>query len=169
MKFMLTTICSVMVAILLLLVVFTPPKCEHTERVEHFVFASQNSTASSYVEHYCAECDNSLGYNLFNDVPSDSSWLDVIKEKSDSDEIVSGGYYTMTAIVTLGDYDHQRTRVRCRVESGNNIVYFSADFNDDLEDVIKSVQEDDEITFRGKFYEIGCGFEDCELINKEIK
>ena len=167
MKFLLTVWGCILAVIVVIFIVFTPPKCEHTEKVEHFVFASEDSSAYSYVKHFCDVCDKSLGYGTFKGKPSNSSWIEVIKEHSDSDEIVGGEYYTMTATMTLGDYDFTKTRISCEVQSGNIIVHFSAEFKDEFEDAIKLVEKGESITFRGKFYDNGCGFTDCALLDNK--
>ena len=161
----LSTFFTVILMVVIALVIFTPPKCEHTQITKHFSFQFQGSTASSNVRQYCEECNSYVDNpSLFKGNPEDLSYLEVVKAHSDGDEIVGGEYYTMTAIVTLGDYDTQKTRINCRVQSENIIVWFSVEFREEFEDAVTLLQEGDEITFRGRYYDTGCGFTDCELI-----
>lgn len=143
---------------------------EATTEHEHgkiFSFQPKGSTAMSDVRPYCEKWGHSyLGYSLFRGTPEDLSYLGVICEHSDSDEIVWGEYYTITATVSLADYDFQRTRIRCEVQSGNIIVNFSVEFREGFEELVDAYDEGDEITFRGRFYDEGCGFSDCELITE---
>ena len=146
------------------LMVFTPEKCEHEDMGKIFSFQFAGSTAASRYEPYCKNCYEDFNNTRFRGTPDDLSYLDVIKEHSDGNEIVPGEYYIVTAIVTLGDYDYQRTRVNCRVENEDIIVGFSVEFREGFEEIVKSIQKGDEITFRGRFYDEGCGFTDAELI-----
>jgi hypothetical protein len=139
-----------------------------TGKHEHgkiFSFQPKGSTAYDYVKPWCKsrECVYP-GYSLFRGTPSDTSYLDVIGEHIDSDEIIGGEYYTVTATVTLADYDFARTRLGCKVQNDDIIVYFSVDFREEFEDAVGLLEEGDEVTFRGRFYDVGCGWEDCELI-----
>ena len=166
MKFIITVITSCLVAVLFAIIILSPGKCEHEEMVKVFGFQFQGSTAASYWRKHCKNCDNRYAYpsNPFRGNPTDLSYLEALKEHIDGDEIVGGEYYTVTAIMTLGDYNIDKTRISCKVESNNIIVEFSAEFREEFEDLVDLLKEGDEITFRGKFYEEGCGFTDCELI-----
>lgn len=164
MKYIISVITTCTVAVLLMLILFTPPKCEHEGKGEIFSFQSPGSTALGYVKPYCENCNHYFGYTLFQETPDDFSYLEVIREHSDGEDIVGGEYYTMTAIVTLGDYDSMKTRVRCKVRNENIIVEFSVEFREEFEDAVALLESGDEITFRGKFYDTGCGWTDCELI-----
>ena len=164
MRYILTLCFSSFFAIIILLFIFTPPKCEHENMKTVFSFQPQNSTANSYYKPYCENCNNDLGYTMFRNTPSDTSYLDAVKSYIDGDEIVGGEDYTMTAVVSLGDYDSQKTRIRCKVEKDDIIVGFSVQFRDELEEEISLIKEGDEITFRGKLYEEGFGWTDCELV-----
>lgn len=164
----LSTFFTVILIVVIALIIFTPPKCEHTQITKDFSFQFQGSTASSSVRRYCEDCDSYVDSpSLFNGNPKDLSYLEVVKSHSDGDEIVSGEYYTITAIVTLGDYDTRKTRINCRVQSENIIVGFSVEFREEFEESVSLLKEGDEITFRGRYYDTGCGFTDCELI--EVK
>lgn len=141
-----------------------------SEKHEHgkiFSFQPKGSTAPSNVKPFCesGECRN-LGYTLFRGTPNDLSYLGAIEEHSDGSGMIGGEYYTVTATVVLADYDFTKTRVRCQVQSDNIIVNFSVEFRDGFEESVALVDEGDEITFRGRFYDEGCGFTDSELIIK---
>lgn len=144
----------------------TKPKDEH-KHVKIFSFQFQGSTASSYVKPWCksGRCYN-LGYTLFRGTPSDLSYLDVIKEHIGVDEIVGGEYYTVTAIISVADYNFQKTRISCKLQNEDIIVGFSVEFRDEFEDAVSLLDEGDEVTFRGRYYDEGCGFTDCELITE---
>ena len=141
-----------------------------SEKHEHgkiFSFQPQGSTAASNVRPFCENGDHYyLGYTLFRGTPDDVSYLEVIREHGGGKEIVGGEYYTITATVVLGDYDFDRTRIRCEVRSDGIIVNFSVDFQEVFEESVASFDSGDEITFRGRFYDEGCGFTDCELITE---
>lgn len=163
------TIVGMILLIILALVIFTPPKCDHTEKVGYFLFKTPNGTSNSSVKYYCADCDKYLGYNMFDNTPNDLSYLDVLRESNNGNDLIGGEYYTMSAIVSVGDYSSLTTSIRCKVKGNDNVVFFSVEFRDEFEDVVGTLNEGDEITFRGKFSDLGCSFTDCELINKEIK
>lgn len=139
-------------------------KKEH-EHGKIFAFGSENSTAWDYVKPWCksGKCCY-LGYSLFRGTPSDTSYLDVIREHIDSEKIVGGEYYTVTARITLADYDFTRTSLGCRLQNDDIIVDFSVEFREEFEEAVGLLDEGDEVTFRGRFYDEGCGFTDCELI-----
>jgi hypothetical protein len=142
-----------------------PSNEQEHEHGKIFAFQPQWSTAMSYIKPFCEDGKHCyLGYTLFRGTPNDLSYLEVIEDYSDGDEIIGGEYYTVSAIVILGDYDINRTRVRCRVQSENIIVDFSVEFREEFEEVVSLLDEDDKITFRGRFYDEGCGWTDCELI-----
>lgn len=139
-------------------------ECKHGKI---FSFQSKDSTAMSYIKPWCKSgtCYH-LGYSLFRGTPTDLSYLDVIGQYSDSDNILCGEYYTITATVTHADYDFQRTRISCEVRSDDIIVCFSVEFRGEFEEEVSLLTEGDEVTFRGRFYDEGCGFTDSELIGK---
>ena len=138
-------------------------KCEPGKK---FSFQFEGSTAASYIKPFCEHNGHVYISTIFRGTPDDLSYLDVVAEHSDGDEIVWGEYYTVTAVMTLGDYDFGRTRIRCQVESGNIIVNFSVEFRDGFEESVDLLNEGDTVTFRGRFYDEGCGFTDCELIRE---
>ena len=140
-----------------------PTKPEH-EMGKVFSFQFQGSTAASYIRPFCETCTNVFGYTVFRGTPNDSSYLDAIRRHSGEDEITGGEYYTITAIITLGDYDFNRTRIRCEVRHENIIVNFSVEFRGEYEESVGLFDEGDTITFRGRLYDEGFGFTDSELI-----
>ena len=168
MKYLLSVFGACILVIVILLVVFTPEPCEHKE-VSKYSFASYKSTAMSDVCSYCRKCNERLtGYSLFEGDPADKSYLKAIEENSDGGEIIPGEYYTVTAIVPLGFMGYTSTNVwlNCKVENEEFIIYFSVDFREEFEEQVSAIEKGDTITFRGRFYDEGCGFTDCELISK---
>lgn len=152
---------------IIFLVVFTPEKCEH-EEVTRYVFTSYDSTGNSSVAKFCKKCDKRLTYHsLFKGDLVDKSYLNVIKEHSDGSEIVPGEYYTVTATAPLGSINGTPNRLylHCEVENEDFIIRFVVDFREEFREVVTLVEEGEEITFRGRFYDEGCGFTDAELIN----
>lgn len=151
---------------IIFLIVFTPEPCEH-EEVTRYVFADYDSSAMSDVCGYCRKCDERLTtYSLFKGELVDKSYLEAIREHSDADEIIPGEYYTVTVTVPLGFYGYGSDTVwlTCEVENEDFIVRFSAEFREEFKEQVSSIQKGEEITFRGRFYDVGCGFTDCELI-----
>jgi hypothetical protein len=141
--------------------------CERGEHImgKSFSFQSHNSTAMSHIEPFCENCNHYFGYTLFRGTPNDVSYLDVIKEHSDGSEIIGGEYYTITATVTLGDYEIDKTKLRCKVAGESIIAVFSVEFREEFEEQVDLIVEGDEIVFRGRLYDEGFGFTDCKLIN----
>lgn len=150
---------------IIFLVVFTPEPCEHEEQGKMFAFQFENSTAASYIKPFCDDCYDYFEPKSFRGTPEDTSYLEVVKEYTGEDEILGGGYYTMKAIITLADYDTQKVRINCRIESEDVIVGFSVEFREEFEESVSLLTEGDEITFRGRLYDNGFGFTDAELIN----
>ena len=164
MKFILSVMSACCISVLAILIIFTPDKCEHEEMGKIFSFQYQNSTAYSDIKPFCKNCNHYFGYTGFRGTPNDDSYLKVIKDYIDSDEVIGGEYYRMTATLVLSDYDVDKTRIRCEIESEDTIVYFSVQFRDEFEESVSSIQEGDKITFRGRLYDGGFGWTDCELI-----
>ena len=161
-------VCVFLVLIVVIVVVASPDtdKCDHDNLDKRFSFQFEGSTASSVMQSFCDNCNNYFGRSSFYGTPADLSYLDVIEEHSDSDEIDWGEYYTITATVSHADYDFNRTRIGCKVESEKVIVSFSVEFREEFEESVGLLDEGDIVTFRGRFYEEGCGFTDCELITE---
>ena len=174
MKFMASIFCLCIALIILFLVIFTPTPCEHNDVVKMYSFASQDSTAYSDVRDYCRDCETRFQYHLIKGVLVDRSYLSAIQEHSDTGEILSGEYYTVTATVPLGFYGYGSDKLwlNCKVENEAFIVFFNVEFREDFRELVELIEEGQTITFRGKFYEGNgkfhdgvCGFTDCELIS----
>ena len=138
---------------------------EHIEG-KQFSFQFKGSTAMSFMKKFCNRPGHIHLASTFYGTPTDLSYLDAIRDHSDSNEILWGEYYTITATVTLGDYDYDRTRISCSVRSNNIVVGFTVDFREGFEDEVDLYDRGDVITFRGKFYDEGCGFTDAVLITE---
>lgn len=150
---------------ILFLIVFTPEKCEHENTIKVYSFQFENSTAASSYKTSCVDCKNyPVNSTSFRGTPTDQSYLEAVKEHSDIIEVVPGEYYTVTAIVSIEDYDFHKTRINCKVENKDCIVGFSVEFREGFEELVSFLEKGDEITFRGKLYDTGFGFTDCELI-----
>ena len=152
------------VIIIVTMSVCIPPKCDHKEIGKMYSFQFENSTADHYVKPYCLNCGETFKSTSFRGTPVDNSFREAIAEHSDSIEIVGGEYYTVTAIVTLGDYDIHKTRINCKVQNETTIVAFSVEFGEGFEEAVALLEKGQEITFRGRFSDNGCSFTDCELI-----
>ena len=165
---LLTMMFSLFAMIIGLAIIATPAfdKCEHENVDEYFSFQFQNSTASSDLKWICADCYKEMNRARFRGTPTDTSYLEAIAEHSNESDIVGGEYYTITATVTLADYDHTKTRITCSVRNEDTVVGFSVEFKEEFEEIVSSIQEGDEVTFRGRFYDVGCGFTDAELITE---
>lgn len=156
------------VIIIVAMIVSSTDKCEHENTVELYSFAAQNSTAHSNVRPYCRDCGEKFEYQLFKGELVDKSYLSAIQENSDGDEIVPGEYYTVTATVPLGftAYSSNTVWLNCKVENEEFTVCFNVEFRDEFEEAVRLVEEGETITFRGRFYDEGCGFTDCELLER---
>lgn len=152
------------VMVFALAIVASPGKCDHTNLKKDFSFQFEGSTAASSIKPICENCNQYFEATRFRGTPNDLSYLEVVKEYITADEIVSGEYYTMTAIVTTLDHDYRRVRIRCKVGNNNIDVFFSVEFREEFEEAVSSLQEGQEITFRGKLYDTGFGWTDCELL-----
>ena len=144
-------------------------QCDHNETQTRYVFVAEDSPSNSDVAKFCKECGERVtNYSLFKGTPTDKSYLSAIVEHSDSNEIIPGEYYTVTAIVPLGFYAYGSNSVwlTCEVKNDAYIVRFNVEFREGFKDLISSIEKGEEITFRGKFYAEGCGFTDCELITR---
>lgn len=168
MKFLTSVVLLCVFLPILFLIVFTPEPCEHEDMVTMYSFSTHDSTAHSSVRPYCRDCDKRFRYRLFQGTLVDQSYLSALIENSNGGAIVPGEYYTITATVPLGFTAHSSDKVRlnCRVENEDFIVFFTAEFREEFEGLVRSVGERSEITFRGQFYDEGCEFIDCELITE---
>ena len=164
MKYISSVISVCLLLILVILIASAALKCDHEEMGKIFTFQFEGSTAAGCVKPFCKNCNHYFGYSIFRGTPEDSSYLEVIEKHSGVSEIVGGEHYTMTAIVALADYDFGKTRIRCKVEKDDIIVEFSVEFREEFEESVALYDEGDEITFRGRLYDSGFGFTDCELI-----
>ncbi len=166
--YMASGVTACVLVLIIILVAFTPDKCEHEDMVTMYTFTSYDSTAYSDVRPYCRDCNKRFQYKLFKGTLLDQSYLDAIVEHSDANEIIPGEYYTVTAIVPQGytqaSYASTRVGLNCRVENEDFIVGFNVEFREEFKELVKLVEKGEEITFRGRFYDGGCGFTDCELI-----
>ena len=154
-----------MVIGIIALVSSIPEPCRHNDGWrEEYSFNSQSNTSPNYIgykKRYCKKCDYTNDMiTYFYSTPKDTSYLDLIREHSDGDELVDGEYYTMRAIVTR-NYVYS---INCKVENEDIVVYFSVDFLEEFKDALELIEDGDEITFRGKFVEMGYDWTDCELI-----
>lgn len=143
-----------------------PWVCHHEEKVKMFSFQFENSTAMSHSKTFCKNCNQSFGHSTFRDTPSDPSYLEAVKEYIVEDDIFAGEYYTMSATVALRDYDVDSTRIRCQVQRDDIVVNFSVEFREEFGELVSTIQVGEEITFRGRLYNDGFGWMDCELIEK---
>jgi hypothetical protein len=151
--------------IVALVIVATPDECDHTNLDKRFLFQTEGSTAVSRIKPVCKNCNQYFEAAIFRGTPNDLSYLEVVKEYISEDEIVGGGYHTMTASVAVLDYDFQRVRIRCKVTAADIEVNFSVEFREEFEESVALLQVGDEITFRGRLYDTGFGWTDCELLN----
>ena len=161
-------IAILIVMVVALVIVATPEKCEHEDVLKRYVFASDDLTQSSTVSSYCGKCGQSLTIpSHFKGELVDKSYLNALVEHSDGNEIVAGEYYTVTATVPLGFYGYTSDTVflTCEVENDDFIVRFHVEFREEFEELVRSVEKGDEITFRGRFGDKGCEFTDCELLS----
>ena len=144
------------------LLLFPPEKCEH-EEVTRYYFSSDDSMVHNSVCSYCTKCDTRLSpYSLFQGELVDKSYLQVMVDHSDDSEMIPGEYYTVTAVAPLGFMDS--VGITCEVENEEFLVRFSAAFRAEFKEQLGAIEKGQEITFRGRFYETGCRFTDCELI-----
>ena len=153
------------------IVIIGNDQCEHEESRRRYVFVPEYNFETEYssAANFCKECGERVTtYSQFKGELIDKSYLGAIVEHSDANEIVSGEYYTIRAVAPIGysGYGNKRVYLVCEVENDEYIVRFTADFREEFRVQVASIEEGDEITFRGRFYDQGCGFTDCELISK---
>lgn len=168
MKFLTTVVAVCLLVVVGLVILGAVLQCDHEDTWVVYSFASEDSTASSYVKEVCKECSEGITRpSLFKGTPVDRPYLEVIRAHSDGNEIVPGEYYTVTAVVTLADYSSvDEPSINCKVENEDYLVSFNVEFREEFAEAVSynSLEEGVEITFRGRFYDVGCGFTDCELI-----
>ncbi len=169
MNFVSACIVFVMIVILIPLVVSTD-QCKHEESRTRYVFTSYRNMEYEYssTARYCKECDERLTrHSLFQGELVDKSYLRAIEEHSDGSAIIPGEYYTVSVTVPMGFYGFTSDTVwlTCEVENEDFKVRFDVEFRDEFKELVASIEEGEEITFRGRFYDKGCGFTDSELIN----
>lgn len=167
MKYIITVVLVCILIVVLLLIAFTPDKCEHEDMVTWYVLHTDDTTDNT-VRPYCRDCGEAFQYQLFKGELVDKSYLSAIIEHSDGSEIVPGEYYTVTATAPLGftGYGSDVVVLTCDVENEEFKVRFGARFREEFKEAVRSVEKGDVITFRGRFSDKGCGFTDCELITK---
>lgn len=156
----LTTLCLLLP--LLFLILFTPKPCKHKDTYKLYAFSSDN--VSNMYRPVCKDCDKHMQYSLFSGTPTDTSYIEPINEAADTESIIAGEYYTVTATVFLLDYSTPHTYLICVVKNENFTVRFTVEFREEL---TEAIAEGDLIVFQGKFFDDGCGFTNCELITKE--
>ena len=173
MRFITSVISICVLAVIIVLIVFTPEPCEHSDTLKIYSFQYEKSTAAHSTREYCNICGRyTTTYSArFRGTPTDQSYLEAIVAQSDASEIIPGEYCTITATVTsagVSSYDEGRfwtVRVGCKIENSDFEIYFSADFRKEFWDQVDAIEKDDIVIFRGRFYAEGCGFTDCELID----
>ena len=169
MKFLTSLILICIFLPILFVVVFSPEPCEHEDTILWYFFTSQDSVSNSDVCRYCKNCEKRIStYSQFTGTPIDQSYLEALKEHSDTSEFVPGEYYILTATVPLGYINgssNKKAYINCEVENEEFKVRFTVDFKEEYEELVSQIQEDEVITFRGRYYNEGCGFTDAELID----
>ena len=162
-----TTIVMVFILAVILLLVFSASVvCPHEEMCKVFAFQFDGSTATSHIKPVCKNCSQYFEATRFRGTPNDLSYLEVVKEYIVEDEIVSGGYHTMTATVTIREHDTMRTRLNCSVGNEDIEVHFSVEFRGEFEEAVSALQIGEQITFRGRLDNTGFGWTDCELLSR---
>ena len=129
-----------------------------------FSFQSQGSTAYSYSRPYCIKCGKLEAYTNFKGTPADTSYLELLREQTNTTEITAGEYYTITATISLSDSLSTKVKLHCKLENEHLKVGFSIEFRPEFKEAVSLLNTGETITFRGRYYDTGCGFTDCELI-----
>ena len=161
---MITTVIIAFVVIGIVVVACIPEPCEH-ETIKIFYFTDKDSFGSSSFRRFCPKCHTYFSSGNFRGTPNDPSYLEAIKAHSDGEEFIGGKYYTISATVNHHYDNSYRTRIQCEVRGEGVMVKFYAEFREEFNDAVALLDTGDEITFRGRFYDTGCGFTDCELID----
>ena len=137
--------------------------CEHSETVNRYSFQPRNSVAYNRMQKECKDCGQVLYRNIFEDSPSDLSYLDVM---NNGEHFVEGEYYTVEATVQYNFFDHD-LKVKCMVEKDDVSVFFTVTFAEEYKEASGLLQEGEVITFRGKASPEGrLYWTDCELITE---
>lgn len=93
---------------------------------------------------FCKVCGEQLTtYARFNGTPDDKSYLSAFSGYIDSNEIIPGEYYTVTAAVTIDYYGSgiEEPRLACKEENDDYEVLFSVGFKEEYRDLISSVKK----------------------------
>ena len=169
MKIIGSMITFALVAVIGFLLLGVALQCDHESTISVYSFQFEDSTAYSNTKKVCRECGERVSdNNPFKGTPNDQSYLEAVIEHCDSQELIPGEYYTMTATVPLGFYGYgdKDVRLSCKVENENYVVGFSVEFKEEFRELVEAIEEGEEITFRGRLYGEGFGFADSELIAK---
>lgn len=163
-----TTAVVCIVLVVVVLIAFTPEPCEHEDLITWYSISSDDYSYST-VRPYCRDCGEAFQYQNFKGELVDKSYLTAITDHSDGNELVPGEYYTVTVTVPLGYYGYGSDQVAltCQAENEKFRIRFGVEFREEFREQVRSVEEGDEITFRGRFSDKGCGFTDCELLKVE--
>lgn len=127
-----------------IILVMANNKCDHNEKQRRFHFVAENSSANSDMAVFCKVCGEQLTtYARFNGTPDDKSYLSAFSGYIDSNEIIPGEYYTVTAAVTIDYYSSgiEEPRLACKEENDDYEVLFSVGFKEEYRDLISSVKK----------------------------
>ena len=137
--------------------------CEHSETVNRYSFQPRNSVAYNRMQKECKDCGQVLYRNIFEDNPSDLSYLDVM---NNGEHFVEGEYYTVEAKVVYNFFAND-LKVKCDIERDGVYVGFTITFTEEYKVESGLLKEGDVITFRGKAAPEGrLYWTDCELITE---
>ena len=164
MKFLASLVGTMVLCVMCLLLFGLFSRCEHEVVIDSFVFQPENNTAYSYTQRICENCNQTFTTYLFKGTPSNTGYVDVISENCEDKTFVIGEYDTITAKVSLADYDSLKTQLSCYVQEGNVDVWFIVEFKSEYEDAVSMLQEGDEVTFYGKCSDKTVHWTDCELV-----
>ena len=166
-RYFTTAMIALFAIIVVLLIVSYSDQCEHEDLVTWYSIASDDFSYST-VRPYCRDCGEAFQYKSFKGELVDKSYLSAIIEHSDGSELVPGEYYTVTATAPLGftAYGSDVVALTCQAENEDFRLRFGVVFREEYKERVRAVKEGEEITFRGKFNDKGCGFSDCELLTK---
>ena len=143
-------------------------ECKHEQKYLDYSFGEEADSMNN-VTLICSNCGHSFRiYNGLKGLPVDTSLLSAFDGCISPAEIEPGGYYTVTAVAPI-DFSQLEDEpvLNLRVKNDGYEVNFHARFKDEYFDLIQKNKKDEQITFYGRFFDTGCGFYDCELINTE--